>query len=80
LESSREATVCKHECIFLRVQDYYTQEVSSSFGDSVNIASIKQKRENGEMLVNVRSIFLPIFSSIEEQENDEEEEHVCVGT
>jgi hypothetical protein len=33
------------------------------------------------MLVNMRSIPLSISSSIEEQENDEEEEkHVCVGT
>jgi hypothetical protein len=32
------------------------------------------------MLINMKLIPLPISSSIEEQENDEKDEHVCVGT
>jgi hypothetical protein len=56
-------------------------EMSSPFGDSVDIAGIKRKGENGEILVNVGSISLLILSSIKDQENDEEEEEpVCVGT
>jgi Reverse transcriptase (RNA-dependent DNA polymerase) len=54
---------------------------SSPFSDSVDTAGIRQEGENGEMLVNVGSIPLSVPSSIEEQENDEEEkELVCVGT
>jgi hypothetical protein len=66
---------------FREFEPYYTQEVSSPFGDSVNTTGIRQEGENGEMLVNMGSIPLSVPSSIEEQENDEEdEESVCVGT
>jgi hypothetical protein len=59
---------------------------SSPFGDSVDTAGIRQVGENGEILINVVLInvgLIPLSdpSSIEEQENDEEEEEsVCVGT
>jgi hypothetical protein len=54
---------------------------SSPFGDSVDTAGIRQVGENGEILINVGLIPLSDPSSIEEQENDEEEEEsVCVGT
>jgi hypothetical protein len=66
---------------FREFEPYYTEEMSSPFGDSVDIAGIKRKGENGEILVNVGSISLLILSSIKDQENDEEEEEpVCVGT
>jgi hypothetical protein len=54
--------------------------VSSLFGDSANTVGIRREGEDGEILVNVGSIPLSISSSIEEQENDEKEEPVCVGT
>jgi hypothetical protein len=64
---------------FREFESYYTEEVSSPFGDLIDVAGIKRERENGEMLVNVGSISLSSSSSIEEQENDEaEEEPVCV--
>jgi hypothetical protein len=62
---------------FREFESYYTQEVSSPFGDSVDNAGIRREGENGEMLINVRSI----SSSIKEQENDEDEEElVYIGT
>jgi hypothetical protein len=55
--------------------------VSSPFGDLVDTVGIIREGENGEMLVNVGLIPLSIPSSIEEQENyEEEQEPVCVGT
>jgi hypothetical protein len=66
---------------FREFEPYYTQEVSSPFGDSVDTTGIRQEGKNGEIMVNVGSIPLSLPSSIEEQENDEEEvEPVCVGT
>jgi hypothetical protein len=55
--------------------------VSLPFGDLVDTVGIRREGENGEMLVNMGSIPLSVPSSIEEQENNEEEEgFVCVGT
>jgi hypothetical protein len=54
--------------------------VSSSFRDTVDTAGIRREGENGKMLVNVRSIPLSVPSSIEQENDEEDEEFVCVGT
>jgi hypothetical protein len=52
---------------FREFEPYYTQKVSSPFGDSADTAGIRREAEDGEKLVNAGSIPLLIPSSIEQQ-------------
>jgi hypothetical protein len=63
---------------FREFKSYYTQEVSPSFGDSVDTAGYKTRGENGEMLVNVGSIPLTIPSLIEQKKMMKERKSLYV--